>query len=72
MPPSRRDRVAPGRRIQCIATSATVGADTDPAVTRFASNLFGEEFDWVDGQPARQDVVTARRVQMNTAPTGDP
>lgn len=68
-----RDRVAPGRRIQCIATSATVGADTDPgAVTRFASNLFGEEFDWVDGQPARQDVVTARRVQMDTAPTWGP
>jgi ATP-dependent helicase YprA (DUF1998 family) len=26
-----RDRVAPNRAIQCIATSATVGGDTDPA-----------------------------------------
>lgn len=40
-----RDRVAPQREIQCIATSATVGGDTDPgAITRFASNLFGQTF----------------------------
>ena len=42
-----RDRVAPNRAIQCIATSATVGGDGDPsAVTKFASNLFGQPFEW--------------------------
>lgn len=60
-----RDRVAPGRRLQCIATSATVGADTDPsAVTRFASNLFGQPFEWDARDPARQDLVVAERMPM--------
>ncbi|MBU8833321.1 DEAD/DEAH box helicase [Mycolicibacterium goodii] len=63
-----RDRVAPGRPIQCIATSATVGSDSDPtAVTRFASNIFGQEFEWHKEDSARQDVIMARRV---TAPPG--
>ncbi len=58
-----RDRVAADRRIQCIATSATVGGDTDPAaVTAFASRLFGEEFEWNADDPDRQDLVLATRV----------
>lgn len=58
-----RDRVAPDRPLRCIATSATVGTDTGPeAVVRFASQLFGEPFEWVDGERDRQDLVTATRV----------
>jgi ATP-dependent helicase YprA (DUF1998 family) len=68
-----RDRVAPGRRIQCIATSATVGADTDPsAVTRFAANLFGESFEWVADDPSRQDLIGAERVRMPDGPFWGP
>lgn len=58
-----RDRVAPDRSVQCIATSATVGAESSPAdVVTFASRLFGELFEWVDGDSSRQDLVVARRV----------
>lgn len=58
-----KDRVAAGRSLQCIATSATVGADTDPeAVTTFAARLFGEQFEWVPDDDGRQDLITAERV----------
>ncbi|MEZ5160095.1 MAG: DEAD/DEAH box helicase [Marmoricola sp.] len=68
-----RDRVAPDRTIQCIATSATVGADADPdAVTKFASNLFGQPFEWVDGDDSRQDLITARRVATPAGPLWGP
>lgn len=68
-----RDRVAPNRRIQCIATSATVGDDSDPsAVARFASNLFGQPFEWVDGDPQRQDLIMATRVQAPEGPFWGP
>ena len=50
------DRVAPDRRLQCLATSATIGDDSQ-AATRFAAQLFASPFEWVDGDPARQDLV---------------
>ncbi|OBB77107.1 DEAD/DEAH box helicase [Mycobacterium sp. 852014-52144_SCH5372336] len=68
-----RDRVAPHHAIQCIATSATVGGDSDPsAVTRFASNLFGQPFEWAQEDPARQDVVMAQRVEAPPGPYWGP
>nr|WP_090276594.1 DEAD/DEAH box helicase [Mycolicibacterium komanii]CRL70026.1 DEAD/DEAH box helicase [Mycolicibacterium komanii] len=68
-----RDRVAPHHAIQCIATSATVGGDSDPgAVTRFASNLFGQPFEWAQDDPARQDVVMAQRVEAPPGPYWGP
>ncbi|GAA1865839.1 DEAD/DEAH box helicase [Myceligenerans crystallogenes] len=68
-----RDRVAPDRPIQCLATSATVGADTDPAaVTRFATNLFGESFEWEPDDSARQDLISAQRVAMPNGPFWGP
>ncbi|WP_289020139.1 DEAD/DEAH box helicase [uncultured Ornithinimicrobium sp.] len=66
-----KDRVAPGSPLQCIATSATVGGDADSsAVTTFASQLFGERFEWVDGDPERQDLITAARVVPSGAAWG--
>lgn len=60
-----RRRVAPDTSLQCIATSATVGAETSPgSVTEFAANLFGAPFDWVEGDDARQDLVVAQRVPI--------
>jgi ATP-dependent helicase YprA (DUF1998 family) len=68
-----RDRVASDRPLQCIATSATVGQDSDPgAVTRFASNLFGQPFDWVADEPQRQDLVVATRVPSPPGPFWGP
>jgi ATP-dependent helicase YprA (DUF1998 family) len=43
-----KDRVARDRRLQCIATSATVGGDLERAA-EFAGNLFGELFDQIAG-----------------------
>lgn len=68
-----RDRVAPGRAIQCIATSATVGGDTDPStVTTFATNLFGEPFEWREDDISRQDLILARRVGLPSGPFWGP
>lgn len=68
-----RDRVAPGRAVQCIATSATVGGESDPiAVTRFATSLFGQDFEWREGDPDRQDIVMARRVEAPSGPYWGP
>lgn len=68
-----RDRVAPDRAVQCIATSATVGGESDPtAVTRFASSLFGQDFEWREDDPDRQDIVMARRVEAPAGPYWGP
>jgi len=68
-----RDRVAPERAIQCIATSATVGGDTDPAaVTKFAENLFGQPFEWTPEDLSKQDVVMAQKVEAPPGPYWGP
>lgn len=68
-----RDRVTPTRHLQCIATSATVGGDSDPAtVTTFAERLFGEPFEWVDGDEGRQDLIRAERVTPDESRTWGP
>ncbi|MGI5291446.1 DEAD/DEAH box helicase [Nonomuraea polychroma] len=59
-----RDRVAPGRRLQAIATSATVG-DEGAAVLDFAARLFDAPFD-------DADLVTATRVAMPSGPFWGP
>jgi len=49
--------------LTCMATSATIGeGEKDfPEVAEFASNLFGEPFEWREGESLRQDVVAATR-----------
>ncbi|MDQ2623324.1 MAG: DEAD/DEAH box helicase, partial [Actinomycetota bacterium] len=49
--------------IACVATSATIGRGRRdfPRVASFASELFGEPFEFVEGDPGRQDVVEAER-----------
>jgi len=62
-------------RLRCIATSATLGRGREdfPAVTGFAAEIFGERFEWVNGDSERQDVVTATRLPMTAmgAPWGE-
>jgi ATP-dependent helicase YprA (DUF1998 family) len=60
-----RDRVGGDQPVQCVATSATVGNDA-AAVAQFAANLFDVPFEQHHFDPARQDVVTATRVQPPT------
>jgi ATP-dependent helicase YprA (DUF1998 family) len=66
-----RDRVAPGRDLRFIATSATVG-DQPQAVMEFAGKLFGAPFEWVSGDPGRQDLVGASRVATPRGPFWGP
>jgi len=66
-----RDRVARDRPLRYIATSATVG-DKAEAVTEFAHRLFDAPFEWVDDDPARQDLVRASRVDLPKPPFWGP
>lgn len=63
-----RDRIAEGRegQLRCIVTSATLGRGEQdfPEVVEFASQLFSERFEWVQGSEARQDVIPATRLPM--------
>lgn len=60
-----KDRVVRSEagKLTCIATSATLGSGPKdfPEVVSFASQLFGERFEWEDNDSARQDVVQATR-----------
>lgn len=68
-----KDRVVksePGR-VRCIATSATLagGEDDYLQVAGFAQALFGESFEWVPGEPDRQDIVPPLRVETEISAT---
>ena len=56
-----KDRVAAGMpgRLQCVATSATLGRGVDdaPEIMQFASRLFGEEFSESDLVMAERDTL---------------
>ncbi|MEV1111262.1 DEAD/DEAH box helicase [Micromonospora sp. NPDC049751] len=65
------DRVSTGRALQCIATSATVGGDMK-AVADFAASLFPVPFENDPADEARQDVVTADRVELPPGPEWGP
>lgn len=57
-----KDRVAKGKKLQCIATSATIGSEEESKqVANFGRQLFGEEFEWLENDSNRQDVVYASR-----------
>ncbi|MEW6064594.1 DEAD/DEAH box helicase [Desulforamulus profundi] len=64
-----KDRVVQGQKgvLRCIATSATLGRGREdfPAVVQFGEKLFGEAFEWVPGEPGRQDVIEATRLPVN-------
>jgi ATP-dependent helicase YprA (DUF1998 family) len=66
-----RDRVVPDTSLQCIATSATVGDDPS-AVMDFATKLFDVPFEWVEGDTARRDLVSAARIPMPEGPFWGP
>ena len=58
-------------QLQGIATSATVGSDTALGdVATFASNLFSLPFEYQASDTARQDIVTATRVDPEASDWG--
>lgn len=61
-----RDRVLQSEkgRLQCFATSATLGSGPEdhPELVRFASDLFGEPFEFAP--PVSDDVVIAHRLPL--------
>jgi len=66
-----RDRVACDRPLRYIATSATVG-DKEKDVTEFAERLFDAPFEWIPGDPNRQDLVRASRKELPKPPFWGP
>ncbi len=74
-----KQRVAPGTNLQCIATSASLNGSVrnDPRgeAMEFAQNLFDAKFEYVEGDPSRQDLVEPVRKKHTPAPnwqlTGD-
>jgi len=51
--------------LQCIATSATLVKEEEDfsKVAEFASNLFGEKFEWVPEDSNRQDIIKGERIK---------
>ncbi|MEZ0383991.1 DEAD/DEAH box helicase [Mycobacterium sp. pW045] len=68
-----RQRVASGKALQCIATSAsltgTSSANAPAEAMKFARDLFDAPFEYVDSDPNRQDLVTATREPHRPKPT---
>lgn len=60
-----KDRVVSdtSRSLRCIATSATIGRGRPdfPAVAQYASQLFGEPFEFIEDNSGRQDIIEAER-----------
>lgn len=61
-----KDRIVrsqPGHLL-CIGTSATLGRGREdfPQIAKFASQLFGEKFEWIENDSSRQDIVEAVRI----------
>jgi len=64
-----KDRVVKSQHgvLKCIGTSATLVGESEndyKGVTEFAERLFGEEFQWIKGDPKRQDVVTGTKKRL--------
>jgi Zn-finger nucleic acid-binding protein len=66
-----KDRVVESEkgRLQCIATSATLGKGHDDFsdVVQFASQLFSEPFEWIEEDETRQDVVEAKLLPVESS-----
>ena len=68
-----KQRVAPKRDLQCIATSASltgsVRNDPHGEAMAFARNLFDAPFEYVGGDSSRQDLVEPTRKEHPAQPT---
>jgi len=53
-------------KLTCIATSATLGKGREEykAISEFASQLFGENFEWSDNIPEKQDIIESEKIPL--------
>jgi len=62
-----KDRVCDGKKgfLQCIATSATLVKEEKDfgRVAEFATNLFGERFEWDTEDENRQDIIKGKKIK---------
>lgn len=62
-----KDRVCEGKKgvLTCIATSATLMKEEEDfgKIASFASNLFGEKFDW-DPEEEQKDIIKGDRIKL--------
>lgn len=63
-----KDRVARGKKLQCIATSASLEG-SNQRITDFGSDIFGEPFEFDDSDETRQDIVRATILERPTTAT---
>ena len=68
-----QDRVTDGgkKQLQAILTSATLGEDNAESIAqtvKYANELFNLPFQWVDGDPSRQDIVRGERIPESDLP----
>jgi len=65
-----KDRVCDGKKgfLQCIATSATLFKEEKDfgRVAKFATNLFGERFEWDAEDENRQDIIKGKRIKLES------
>ncbi|NLJ39992.1 MAG: DEAD/DEAH box helicase, partial [Clostridiales bacterium] len=63
-----KDRIVkdPSKKLQCIATSATLGSGREDfaQIANFATQMFGEPFEWIENNTGRQDVIEGQRIPM--------
>lgn len=63
-----KDRVVKNKpgELQCIGTSATLGEEgrSFSKVAQFGASLFGEQFEWDESNPSRQDIIAGRKKHL--------
>jgi ATP-dependent helicase YprA (DUF1998 family) len=63
-----KDRISfsGSEELRCIATSATLGKGKEEfgKITEFASQLFGEKFEWDDNDVQSQDIIESEKIPL--------
>lgn len=66
-----KDRInsSGSHKLQCIATSATLGKGREEfeKISEFASQLFGELFEWDDKNDQKQDIIESEKIPIYTS-----
>jgi hypothetical protein len=66
-----KDRIVKNKPspLQCVGTSATLGSEEKgfSEVAQFGTGLFGEQFEWDESDPGRQDIIASRKRNLTVA-----
>jgi len=65
-----KDKVCDGKKdvLRCIATSATLVNEKEDfgKVAKFATNLFGEKFEWISEDGNKQDIIKGEKIKTSS------